>query len=63
LLYIVALVAFIDTYLYYNSALCYVIDNKLRVLDIYKSSKHEFVASIPKLLLTALPRLIAIEES
>ena len=52
--YMVAPIAFGDAYLYCNGILCYVIDDKLRILDIHKSGEQEFVVSIPKLLLTAL---------
>jgi hypothetical protein len=58
----VAPIAFGDAYLYCNGILCYTIDEKLRILDIHKSGKREFVISIPKLLLAALPGLIAVEE-
>jgi hypothetical protein len=59
----VASIAVRDAFLYCNRILCYIIDNKLQILDIHKSGEREFVISIPKLLLTALPGLIAVEES
>jgi hypothetical protein len=58
----VAPIVFGDAYFYCNKILYYIINEKLRILDIYKSSKREFVISIPKLLLVAFPGLIAIEE-
>ena len=61
--YLVAPIAFGDAYLYCNGILCYVIDDKLRILDIHKSGEWEFVISIPKLLVTALPGPIAAEET
>jgi hypothetical protein len=61
--YIVALIAFGDASLYCNGILSYTIEDKLCILDIHKSAECEFVVSIPKLLLTALPGLIAVEDS
>jgi hypothetical protein len=58
----VASIAVRDAFLYCNRILCYIIDDKLWILDIYKSDEWEFVISIPKLLLIALSGLIAVEE-
>ncbi|KAH8687680.1 hypothetical protein BGZ60DRAFT_522329 [Tricladium varicosporioides] len=52
--YTVATIGVCDTYVYLNGVLCYTLDDKLRVLDLHNSGKHEVVISIPRLLKQAL---------
>jgi hypothetical protein len=59
----VALIAFRDASLYYNGILSYIIDNKLYILNIYKSIKCKFIVNILKLLFIALFKFSIIKES
>lgn len=46
-----------DACTYCKGVLCYVVDDKIRVLDLHNSSRREIVVSIPSLLLHALSEL------
>lgn len=55
--YIVATVGFGDAYLYSKGVLCYTLDDRVRVLDLHNSAKHEVVISIPHLLRQCLAEI------
>jgi hypothetical protein len=48
--YLVAVVAFSEHWMYENGVLCYVRDQKLRILDLHHPGSHEIVVDIAKLL-------------
>ncbi|KAJ9129955.1 F-box domain-containing protein [Pleurostoma richardsiae] len=48
--YLVALVAVAESYLYVNGMLCYLLDGKVRVIDLHASSRSEIVIDIGPLL-------------
>ncbi|TVY64244.1 hypothetical protein LSUE1_G008934, partial [Lachnellula suecica] len=50
----VATIGFCDAYIYNKGVLCYTLDDRVRVLDLYNSGDHEIVISIPVLLTQAL---------
>jgi hypothetical protein len=47
--YLVAIVAFADTWLYENGVLCYVRGSQLRILDLHRSATDEVLVDIRKL--------------
>jgi hypothetical protein len=53
----VATIGFGDAYIYCQGILCYVIENRIRVLDLHNSGGLEFVISIPGLLREAVPAI------
>jgi hypothetical protein len=55
--FIIATVGFADAYVYTNGYLCYTLDDKVRILDLYHSSQEEIVLSIPGLLTHALSEI------
>ncbi|KAJ9156142.1 F-box domain-containing protein [Pleurostoma richardsiae] len=48
--YLVALVAVAESYLFANGLLCYILEGRLRVLDLHRSSRSEIVIDIRTLL-------------
>ncbi|QSZ33272.1 hypothetical protein DSL72_002860 [Monilinia vaccinii-corymbosi] len=51
--YSVATIGFGEEYLYCKGVLCYTLDDKLRVLNLHDSARHEIVVGIPRMLSSA----------
>ena len=55
--YIAAIVGLGDAYIYCKGVLCYILDDRVRVLDLHNSGEDETVISIPGLLSQALAEI------
>jgi hypothetical protein len=53
----VATIGFGDAYIYCQGILCYVLDDRIRILNLHNSGPLEFVVSIPGLLRAAVPAI------
>ena len=53
--FVVATISFYNVFLYCKGVLYYTLNNRVRILNLYRLVKSELVISIPRLLTQALP--------
>jgi hypothetical protein len=48
--FVVATISFYNVFLYCKGVLCYTLNDRVRILNLYRLAKSELVISIPRLL-------------
>ncbi|CZT41563.1 uncharacterized protein RSE6_01315 [Rhynchosporium secalis] len=51
--FVITTIGFCDAYVYRKGTLCYILDDRVRLLDLHRSAREELVVSIPGLLAKA----------